>query len=309
VVGRTSGFDTVAYSFPIRGWSIPPGTKRAHLRVVPETGATTADVRLPSGARLDVGIGGRAKVEVSVPKLATGRNVEPVPWADVVDAVRYLHAEAQDAGYVDVPGRFEDGRFVRVDVVRDFQNVQGWSAFAPRLKPHVWASRARAAMYYDAGRRSALSLSVGNTKWRAIAYDKGVESGEADAAGRIRFELRLTRNYIEAAHADWKHEGALYEICESRFTTCGMGSRVAGMSELLARVAKSDLKTATAYAVVGFVVAEGSGVELPAARGTRRRYRTLARELGLSFSPGEVPAVVGFLDYRAGELRLEAGAA
>lgn len=305
-VGQTTGVDTVAYSYEIRGIDDAPGDVTE--LVDRQTGARRTLRRLDGGGTLRTGVGDRAVVEASIPKRLHGHNVHPVSWAEAADELRSMWTEARE--YVRPLTAFGDGRVVRIDAVRDFAGVHGFQHFAGSLEQAVKAPRVRSRLYRDRARRGSLTLALGNSQWRAALYDKFAESMREEARGQIRYEARLGRRWAERAGVSLVSEGSLLELARERFTTCGFGRTVGGMQEVLGKVLEaSGLSKRERASFLGVLWAEAWGCESDvASRNTVGKYRRIARDLGLALRREDAPAVSARLDYESGRLQVEVAA-
>lgn len=176
---------------------------------------------LSSGARLLYGIGGRARVEASVSRLARGDNVEPVPVGEGLDALRASWEEAVRlvGGTTDLERRgprsaltagrerrrWEDCQVTRLDVTRDFRVEVPPVVFMATHAVMPVRGVGAARMFRRDG---ALTVVRGNGARSAELYDKegevrGRRTPQPEwvrelAAGRLRSEARCRRRPLQA---------------------------------------------------------------------------------------------------------------
>lgn len=298
-----TGYDTAALSFKIAGPDTAPGA--LVNAVVSERGleAALSDAktlrRLPGGGTLRTGVGGYGVVEISS-KYGDEGAFEPAGWDRTVHSLRSAYAEA--AGYVAPLDTFEHGRIVRLDVVRDFDGGECWPQLATALVGAVGYPRARSRLFRDRDRGNSLSLTVGNSAWRAGVYDKHAESVGHAPAGRLRYEYRQGRRWSEKVGATWKGPGDSDARAKVIFAECRFGARVTGMQDVLTRLlADSGLSSSEQLRMLGWLYAESAGVVVHQSSRTAAKYRAIARRLGLVV--GEIAdGPVVSLDYDRGRV-------
>jgi hypothetical protein len=289
----------------VLGSDRPGGSGYQEHRVYTEEGFSVRTLRaLPGGGTLRSGIGGSAAVEASIPKLLGGSNVEPVGWGVVRGAVESLVEEA--VAFVRPVGDPLAGRLVRVDSVRDFTGVASWEQLAPVLSSGLYYRRSRARMFRDASRGGAVTAALGNTRFQAQLYDKFAESGLDEARGRLRFELRMGKGWVEKSLASLDVEGRVADVRREVFDDAGFGNEVRGMGEVYDAICRqTDLGPVGAARFYAWLLATADGIHYPASKATLAKYRRLRRQMRLTIMPTRHREAVPMrLDYDAGELRV-----
>jgi hypothetical protein len=252
-------------------------------------------------------VGGRAAVEVSAPKRAFGTNVDAMPFLDAVSVLRGAVREAGE--FVEVPAVGTDLRLVRVDVVRDFQQVRGWASHAGALQRVVQAPRATVRSFRDAAKGGAWTLGVGNGSWRANTYDKFAESLDENAYGQVRYEFRAGSRICREARCSVAEPGSIGHVALSRFHSSGIGAKVAAdMSDVTDRILAAGLSPATTATLLGYVVARGEGVSFGWSEHSERKYLRLMQEIGVVYIRSERSEVSNRLDWDSARMLSEVAA-
>jgi len=300
--------DTVAFSFPVR--RPDSGEGASALVDLHADGERMTNVRtlrkLPSGGTLRSGVGGHAVVEVSA-KYGVENNVRALPW---VEAVANIEAAALEAStYVEPVTRWEDGHFVRVDTCRDFDGGHAWPHMAAALERAVYLPRARSRLFRDRARGNSLTLAVGHSGFRAAIYDKHRESMGAAPEGRLRYEVRNGRKWCQRLGVDLASPGVLDARAEWLFRESRFGAEVRGMTDVCqALLDNSGLSTREKVMMLGLLTAEAYGQDFGEHRNTTRKYRKLARDLGLTaFRAGEAE-VIARLDWQTARVHVAVAA-
>lgn len=271
--------------------------------------------RLEGGGFLATGAGGKAWVEASLPKRVGADNVEGLPLPDAVDALYALYEEARQFVRLE-RGTDDDPMFaevVRLDLVRDFDGVEGVGGVLDGLAAVEQPGRVKVRRFADPSRGQAQTLRVGPKAWGCTLYDKHAETGGLAAPGRVRFETRLHRDQLSSEWAKAHggkvvHAFALDErpedmatLSRAWFDRAGFGRAVGSSSGLAEKLV--GLEARTAGMLWAYLTLPGFAGDLSAP--TRRRYRRLAESLGVApafFGEGDTVRRVR-LDYVSGRLR------
>jgi len=301
------GFDTVAFSFPVYA---PDRGEGVMVNGLYGEGTSLRDVRtirkLPSGGTLRSGVGGRAAVEFSA-KYGREDNVVHLSWDEVVANVEATCLEASD--FVEVDGHWSSGRFVRVDATRDFDGGTRWPVIAPALERAVYLPRARSRLFRDRQRNNSLMLAVGHSGFRAAIYDKHGESLGVAPVGRLRYEARNGRKWCDSLGASLHDPGAIPLRAEWLFREARFGSKVGGVFDVLTDLLDAEgLSTSEKLRLLGWLFAEAHGADIRESATTTRKYRALARRLGIVVSEEDRATVSARLDWDEGRLIAEVAA-
>jgi hypothetical protein len=291
--------DRISLSFPVHSWEqdrsawntlriANPGTPmEAHtfsaaldlnesarvfvgIQEVPATGQTWAKLEWNPARQLDPG--GHSLAPVAA---IQGCAVEAV---DV--ALSLLEPAVPDAGAMKVR---------RLDVARDFVNVDRPSYIVSGLGPvhRPWARRN--LVHYDPGRKGAQTLMVGSGAGVVRLYDKEAET-EGKAAGVLRWEVEARRDwcqkYGEIANLRDVNEETVSKLGQDRWQWSAMGTEVSAMEAVVEKVMRSGLSFAEQRALIGYMTMIAAGADVRAAKATHAKYRTQARKLGVTM---EVP--------------------
>jgi len=272
--------------------------------------ATLRNVRtlrkLPGGGTLRSGVGGRAVVEFSA-KYGREDNVKHQSWEEVVAHVEATCLEASD--YVELDGHWSAGRFVRVDATRDFDGGRRWPVIAPALERAVYLPRARSRLFRDRQRNNSLMLAVGHSGFRAAIYDKHGESLGVAPEGRLRYEARNGRKWCDSLQASLSSPGAIPHRAEWLFREARFGSKIGGVYDVLTDLLDAQgLSTSERLRLLGWLFAEAHGVDIGESPNTTRKYRKLARQVGVVVSEEDRATVSARLDWDEGRMIAEVAA-
>ena len=165
-------------------------------------------IPLPSGATITYfPTKGTAKIEQSLARLAQGHNITGLALTDAWDVMAAVDAEAADLLGWD--GGIENRQFVRLDLVRDFQDVPDIPQLLNALANDVSYRRTGTQRYTKQRGGAGGSIYRGPTTSTAVLYDKEFEVRSRRAAmehispnvlalaqGKVRYELRLRRKAL-----------------------------------------------------------------------------------------------------------------
>ena len=303
----TLGFSfDVESNFQVRGGSVAIdgfGTAEERFRV---------RHGLPGGGFLNLGIGGKAWVEASLPKRIDGRNVEAVGVPEALEIARDVYEEA---GLFCTPRadgkRFELSRLVRLDPVRDFDGVAHVTELLNGLAAVPRDSRYKVRRFADPERNRAESMRVGPNAWASQLYDKHVESKGDAAAGRLRYEGRFHREQLESAFAKANgcvmgrivdvREDKVQRLTRASFERVGFDREVLGKASVAEAVFGCDWLSRRQQAELWtYLTAPGAAARM--GRNAASRYRRTAQELGVTMAAAEEEAADVFvrLDFDKG---------
>jgi hypothetical protein len=335
------GIDTAAVSFPIDPDFATEGEGLTVQIANPGAGAGEMRkyrANLPGGGFCNWGVYGKAWVEASLPKRAGADNVEPVDVEQAAELLRGMVAEACSlyvtAGVAqtvaDTDGKraghvytAENPRLVRLDLVRDFQlrEAANLRTLLDGLATVPQAGRSGVRRFFgkvDEGRDPHLNRGAGETlrvgpgAWAAIAYDKCAETGGKAPVGRLRTEFRLHHDQLSnvgaaKAGAVMRSLADVTEVKVERlrrayFDKVGFGREVVGMGSLVSSVAATaQLSERERLLFLGWMLTRSVGGFAALDVKTERKYRSVAKELGISLAPGAVDCGVTVrLDYERG---------
>lgn len=195
-----AGIDTLGFSVPIEGFD-PVGCEHRIMSEGTDREAHRWTRKLPGGGFIGTGVGERAWIEASLPKRVDGENWEAVSVAEAVDLVVDLFHEA--CAYIDVEERFDpcDAKIVRLDLVRDFHDVDDPTPVLDGLAGVDQPGRSKVRRFADPSAHRAETLRVGPRAWGCTLYDKHVETDGKAPAGQLRFEARLHADQLGSAFA------------------------------------------------------------------------------------------------------------
>lgn len=208
--------DTVGIALPVADFDRVGCT---HQIVAEGTEAESHRYRRPlaGGGFIGTGVGQMAWLEASLPKRADpdGDNSVALDLEPAMDVLRDLVAEALQ--FIDLePGTvIDDGKVVRLDLVRDFFGVDRQTELLDGLASVVQPGRAKVRRFADPSANRAETVRVGPRAWGCTLYDKHTETGGKAPAGQVRFEARLHHDQLT-----------------SRFST-DLGARVNSVADLL----------------------------------------------------------------------------
>ncbi len=300
-------------------------------------------------ARLFWGSSNRAQLECSLPKWAGASNVVGLERGPALEVAREVWEWASVRARPSVPfeGVFVNRVDLVRDFENVTQIEAALRSFAPARQKGRAVTRlfrdasregalslskgngARLGTLYDKHGEVAASRPrppKGKDNADLRAYRKAMATwakAENDSRGRMRFEARLRKEPLRAGglhvvrdfSESMDGESKLQQLRRGVFSWCGYDRKVEGMSLLVETVlAHQELSPHDRMCALGFLVAEahGQGVDGLLSRHTVAKYRRIAEELGMILGPEmELPAgaVTLALDYEAGVLRMERGAA
>jgi hypothetical protein len=262
---------------------------------------------LRSGARCGVDIANQgapeAWVEFSAPKVGTGSNVVALPLAAALDVARDVYDEAGDV--VDWVTPFDQLRVQRLDLDRDFEDVQQQGPLLSALAKVRAPYNPKTRLYPDSERNGAVTLTRGPAaRWLATLYSKEGEAAHraryastedrpraladlARAAGRLRYELRLRPDVMGPdlrLVRDVQGKGEdLAGLARRYFDRVGYGLEVTGMERAAALVMGADhLRVDARLALLGWLFCEAQQVPVDVYRKNAKRYRDRATDLGVT---------------------------
>ncbi len=260
---------------------------------------------LRSGARLGVDIQNNgapeAWVEFSAPKVGTGSNVIPLPLDQALDVAREVYDEAGDL--VDWVDRFEHLRVGRLDVDRDFEEVDHQGPLLSALSKVRAPYNPKTRFFPDPTRSDAVTLTRGPaSRWLATLYSKEGEAAhryryakaedksraKADldkAKGRLRYELRLRPDALGKSLrlVQDLNDDDLTRLRRAYFDRVGYGLEVTGMQRAAALVMDHEAwRVDSRLALIGWLMVESQGLPVEIHRNNAKRYRDRARDLGVT---------------------------
>lgn len=266
---------------------------------------TAGSDTLRSGARIGVDIQNNgspeAWVEFSAPKVATGSNVIPLPLREAVDVARSVYDEAGEL--VDWVDRFEHLRVGRLDVDRDFEDVQHQGPLLSALSKVRAPYNPQTRFFPDATKGGAVTLTRGPaTRWLATLYSKEGEAAhrhryaqphekartKADldkAQGRLRYELRLRPDALgkNLRLVQDLNDDDLTRLRRGYFDRVGYGLEVTGMQRAAALVMERDeWRVNTRLALLGWLLVESQGLPVEVHRNNAAKYRQRCEEVGVT---------------------------
>jgi hypothetical protein len=329
-----SSIDTIGLSVPIISADEIGATVSIVRSGTPDE-TRTFRRKLDGGGFLAWGMGQSAWIEASLPKRVSGGNVAGLPVAEALEAVADLYDEA--AGFLEVrrdgvpsaplrsgssdvryrAGSWIEAKVVRLDLVRDFDDVHQAPFLLDGLANVPMSGRAKVRRYADAERNRAETLTVGPmAAWKATLYDKHAETAGTDheaPEGRLRFETRMRSDLLTSVWAS-KHGGHIAQVMDldehrvrrltrSMFERVGFDREVDAMGRLVQLVFGADGLTASdKRGLWCFLTAGLAGADLGYHRNTERKYRALAADLGIVAGPltHASAATVVALDYDSG---------
>lgn len=301
VTWRCEGLDTKGWAARIPNW----GESLFDQQV-------TYSRELEGGGHAFAGIGGVVRWEGSLPKRAGGDNVEGLRLLPALDVARGVYDELQELGHMTAP--FEEGTVTRLDLVRDFDDVDQfelWSAGVQSVRhdKRVHQFRHRSNEF---GRALTVGASA-RSAWSGYCYDKHAETRGVAPEGRVRFEARLRKDVLRGKWAI-ENGGAILEVRDmtveklqglrrATFRRVGFDREVLSMRAVAEKVASVDgLSSREKMAFLGYVWSGAAGIEL-CSRNTSTKYEKVCRDLGVAV-PRELltedSAVGVSLDYDSG---------
>ena len=295
--GRTVGLDTVGLSFSVEpDYEVRGGTLTVrNMGVVGQEGVTCRQ-SLPGGGFVALGKGGKAWVEASAKRAGDGSNVVALSAAEASESMREACREALTFCSTRTPFIFEDAGVVRLDVVRDFDEVGHVGDLLDGLASTPRDGRYKVRRFADSQRRQAETLTVGPKAHHGTLYDKWAETGGEAPVGRVRCE---SRNHQDQLSSVWARDQGVTvrwmgEVTQEKierlgrvnFVRYGFDREVVGMASLSSKVFGAEGLSRFRQAMLfAFLVAPGFAGGL--SKASRSEYRAMARELGVSMRPGD----------------------
>jgi hypothetical protein len=298
VVFDAGDFDVIGADVAVQNWG-----------VVGEEGWRYSR-RLPSGGVLMFGVGGRGRLEASLPKITGPDNVRGLPLAGALEALRSMYLEAGD--FIDIQDPFERAEVRRLDLTREFDGVKQFPLWASGVAAVRQAGRSVVSIHHDGELRGSLTVKVGTkTTWSAYCYDKHHESKGLAPPGRIRFEARLRDKVLQSIWAkdnggiirtvrNMKEE-SLAQLRRGMFERVGFDREVVGMNEVVQAIEECDLSQREKGTFLAFMVGRAYGIDV-LSRNSAIKYDQIAKRLGLTVPVEALGAssVSVRLDYERG---------
>ena len=172
------GVDTVRVAVPFGGWRKDGCESTFNNR---------GGLVLRGGASVWL-FGGRAMVEASLPRRVFGSNVNPLPFSLLTSATDELISEVGEHLIIRSDLSLEEVSVKRVDIVRDFHNVD---QIGPLLQGLSTVPRRRGLKRHLHGDVAWETLTVGVGAWSVSLYDKEAETKGVARPGHLRCEIRL----------------------------------------------------------------------------------------------------------------------
>lgn len=195
--------DTVGISFPVDDFNVDGCTATIQGLNTPDE-AVRYNRKLPGGGFLATGIAGKGWVEASLPKRQDPddpSNNDAVQLGEAVELLNGLYREALNYCDLSAGHVFEDSNIVRLDLVRDFHDVDRQTELLDGLGSIDQPGRLKTRRFADPSANRAETLRVGPKAWGCTLYDKFVESNGTAPEGQLRFEARLHRDQLRSAFA------------------------------------------------------------------------------------------------------------
>lgn len=282
---------------------------------------------LAGGGFVGTGVGHAAWIEASLPKRATEdrRNDVALEVGDALDVLHGLYVEASQ--FLDIPRghAFDESRIVRLDLVRDFHDVDCQTELLDGLAAIDQPGRSKVRRFADPSANRAETLRVGPRAWGCTLYDKHTESRGQAPQGQIRFEARLHRSQLTSAFArangghfasvadvircgrlDGTADGgaSLARAQRAWFERVGFDRSISARWDIVRVMRAADLTNAQAAGLWAYLTLEGW--HQTASKNTRAKYRAIADTLGLVpvFEGGSSPELHRSirLDYDSGTI-------
>jgi hypothetical protein len=311
--GPPEGIDHLAVT-----WKADEVDTRGWKATVPNWGESVFDQdvtysrELEGGGHVFAGIGGVVRWEGSLPKRAGGENVDALRLVPALTVARGVYDELAEVAELSVP--FEEGTVTRIDLVRDFDDVDQFELWSAGVQAVRHDRRVRTFRHASHEFKKALTVGASaRTSWSGYCYDKHAESEGRAPEGRVRFEARLRKGSLRSEWAV-KNGGKVVEVRDltvekleglrrATFRRVGFDREVLSMRGVAERVLQVEgLSDRQRMGFLGYVWGQAAGVEL-CSRTTAWRYEKLASELGVAV-PRELltedAAVAVSLDYDSG---------
>jgi len=298
--GPVARIDTLAFSVPVKSDFNQIGLTATVLRTGTVEESFLWSGTLASGARIKLGRGGVVGIEASLPKVAGDGNIEALTLSDSLDVVRELVAEVvRERVTIDrerCGDPMRDAKVTRIDLPRDFDGVEHIPEVLDGLAGVSISGRVKKSRYADAECNRAETLWVGNGKHGGRLYDKARETarlllGSRAPDGRLRFEAQLRSTVLTGvwARAVAGHVRQLGDLEEHKlralrrasFERYGFDQEVSAMATVADRVWTAEgLSERQRRELWCFLTMPG--YQSRAARDVVRRYRQIARSLGVT---------------------------
>jgi hypothetical protein len=281
--------DTLGFAFRVEGDFQRQGATAQVTNLGGEGESWRYSHKLPNGGFVGLGMGDKAWVEASLPKRYEGDNVVAFTIPQALESARDLYAEAQqfctprDDGSI-----FDRSKLVRLDAVRDFDNVRAIAPILDGLASVPRGKREKVRRFADAQRSKAETLTVGPRAWHSTLYDKHAETSSAPE-GRLRCEARMhyeqltnqrakENNYVMRQMADITNE-KVQALTRETFERCAFDREVSAVGAVAEEVFALDMSPSKKATLWAYLTAPGFGSMVN--RKTFYEYRNLAAKLGL----------------------------
>lgn len=323
VIAGRFGVDTVGLSFPVADVDLV-GTTATVSRYGTGEESLTFRRQLEGGGFLATGVGGTCWVEASLPKrVGLWQALEPSAVPEVLDglfseACQFVTPRRADVDGIRIERSWRNSKVVRLDVVRDFSGVTGFSQLLDGLAAIRQPGRAKVRRYRDSDKNQAETLRVGpKGTWAATLYDKASETDGLAPPGSVRFEARLRSAFLRSKAAEpvvgrWRVTGSRIDdrlvegLCRERWRHVGFGRTVSGTGSFVERINASDLSPREKRDLTAYICARALGIDLQFSRNTEGKYRRLAASLGVTVSLEDLDHVVSArLDLESGTQAVE----
>lgn len=324
------GVDRLSVAFPVRSFERDPDAWTGGMLSRPGDGGSTSwsgSVKLAAGGpAVFVGVRHINATGMTWGKLEynPARVVDPegVALCPVVELGSTLAAAAAASGeLVERSCDVEDMRVRRVDLARDFVQVDSASFYVAGLQ-HVrrpWARQS--SVYNDPGHGGAETLRVGSGSGCVRLYDKHQESPTKAASGSLRWEAECRRGWAEryggVAGVSDLTEHKLRRLARDRWEWSSMGVEVAGTDRVIEKIQRAGhrddcpkgcedhLSPAEQRGFLGYLMMTGRGWPTKVSHRTGAKYGRIARELAIACSSdvaavASADAITGRLDWESG---------
>jgi hypothetical protein len=313
--------DTFGFSIPIFGRDMSGGnvyTSNFGGQSVSDEGelledreVTNCRQKLPGGGFVGFSTAHDvAWIEASA-KRCGGQNVEALSVTYCKEQMREAMREAQT--FVDVgPGTvFDDAKVLRLDAVRDFDEVSAMTELLNGLAAVPRRKLLKVRRWQDAMSNHAESLRVGPGAWAANAYDKHAETKGEAAPGRLRTEFRMRHEQLTNVRA--RKEGYVMRqvrdvtdekvqaLTRSMFGHVAFDREVVGKAGMAEKVQGCEwLKPQERAQLWCYLTMPGYVASMSAP--TARKYRDFAAQLGVTMAAAEEEMAEAFvrLDFDKG---------
>ncbi|MDQ3956681.1 MAG: hypothetical protein M3285_14180 [Actinomycetota bacterium] len=306
--------DRLSLSFPVRKWE---GDRSAWSTIsVRQPGSPMAAetrsgfVDVAGKVRAFVGVsevnGGEtwAKVEFNPSRVEDPDGVSLAPVEALAKVVPLVLRKASEL--VDVDQAVTDARVKRLDVARDFTDVERSDFYLRGLGPvrRPWARRN--LVHFDPSRNGAQTLMVGSGAGSVRLYDKHAESQGKAAPGTLRWEVEArggwAKNYGGIRALEDLTRSNVEALAQNRWEWSAMGVEVSAADRVIEKVQRSELSPAKQRSFLGWLFLQSRGMASPLSKETAAGFNRLARELDVALGPqdADVLGFVGRLDFDSG---------